>query len=360
MDPGRTVTVVLSDGVVTKPLDHGWEASDNLLPGPGRDLLVSGELNGEYGVHRLSESPADGGLQRSAVLDIPWVPSRTSSLALFQGRLDTADTYVDNVTAYHERKLVVSGTPSVITRENLGDADSRQAAVRCLTGDGRVLYQTVYEGKAVLRLVDKTQPTPGTTIDTGLTGLSVESVSGRYVAYRTATATVVRDLDSGAVVRTASAAPAALWGATLWQSAGAGKVTATDVRTGTASLDAVRGHLVHPVVRAGHRPVRVCGVRRRQGHCLLGEPRRRTVRGWPTGAGLLGDGFVVRVGADRQVTLTDVTSATPATRAPGTARGTTAGTDWTVDVYGGQVRARLCGRERVRRSPTASPSGRSA
>ncbi|MFG2858679.1 FG-GAP repeat domain-containing protein [Streptomyces mirabilis] len=340
MDPGRTVTVVSSDGVVTKPLDHGWEAFDNLLPGPDGDLLVSGELNGEYGVHRLSESP-DGGLQRSAVLDIPWVPSRTSSLALFQGRLDTADTYVDNVTAYHERKLVVSGTPSVITRENLGDADSCGASGCPLypTGDGRVLYQTVYEGKAVLRLVDKTQPTPGTTIDTGLTGLTVESVSGRYVAYRTATATVVRDLDSGAVVRTTSAAPGALWGATLWQSAGAGKVTATDVRTGTVSRTLSVGTSCTPSsVQATVRYVYVeCGAGKDT--AFLVNLADGTVRALPTGSapGLLGDGFVVRVGADRQVTLTDVTSATLATRVLGTARGTTAGTDWTVDAYGGQV-----------------------
>ena len=82
------------------------------------------------------------------------------------GRLDTADTSISNATAYHERKLAVSGSPSVTTRENLGTADSCGASGCPLypmypTGDGRVLYQTVYEGKAVLRLVDKAKPAPG-------------------------------------------------------------------------------------------------------------------------------------------------------------------------------------------------------
>lgn len=339
-DPDLTVTVVSSDGVVTKPLDHGGNIPVNFVPGPDGDLLVSGELDGEHGVHRFSES-SDGDLRRSAVLDIPWVPSRTGSLALFQGRLDTADTYVDNLTAYHERKLPASGTSAVVKKENLGTADVCGASGCPLypTGDGRVLYPAVVEGKAVLRLVSGTHPAPGTTIATGLTDLAVESVSGRYVAYRTTTATVVRDLDSGAVVRTVSAAPGALWGATLWQSAGAGKITATDVRTGTVSRTLSAGTSCTPSsVQATSRYVYVeCGAGKDT--AVLASLADGKVRALPTGSapGLLGDGFVVRVGADRQVTLTDVTSTTPVTRVLGTARGAAAGVDWTVDAYGGQV-----------------------
>jgi hypothetical protein len=321
-----------------------------------------GERDGENAVHRLSESP-DGSLQRSAVLDIPWVPSRTSSLALFQGRLDTADTYVSNVTAYHERKLAVSGTPSVTAREALGTADAcgSNGCPLYPTGDGRVLYQTVYDGKAVLRLVDETEPTPGTTIPTDLTDLTVESVSGRYVAYRTATATVVRDLDSGAVVRTTPATPGTLWGATLWQSAGAGKVTATDVRTGTVSRTlSVAASCTPSSVQATARYVYVeCGAGTDTAYVVDGTDG--TVRALPTGSapGRLGDGFVVRVGADRQVTLTDVTdltSATLATRVLGTARGTTAGADWTVDAYGGHV-AYVDADENVHVVPTGIAAG---
>ncbi len=361
MDAARTVAVVSSDGVTTKPLDKGW-GTDNIIPGPDGELLVAGELNGEYGVHRLSES-SDGSLQRSTVLNAPWFPSRTSSLALFQGRLDTADTYVSNATSYHERKLAVSGTPSATTQEELGTADPCGASGCPLypTGDGRVLYRTVYNGKVVLRLVDKTKPIPGTTIATDLTDpsdLTVESVSGRYVAYRTATATVVRDLDSGAVVRTTSAAPGALWGATLWQSAGAGKVTATDVVTGTVSRTLSLNTSCTPSsVQATARYVYVeCGAGTDTAY--VADLADGTVRALPTGSapGLLGDGFVVRVGADRQVTLTDVTSATPATRVLGTARGTSTGADWTVDAYGGQV-AYVDADENVHVVPTGIATG---
>ncbi|MFF5435498.1 FG-GAP repeat domain-containing protein [Streptomyces griseofuscus] len=358
-DQDLTVSVVSSDGVVTKPLDHGGDASANFVPGPGGDLLVSGVLNGEHGVHRFSESP-DGDLRRSGVLDIPWVPSRTGSLALFQGRLDTADTYTGNLTAYHERKLVVSGTPAVVKKENLGTADLCGVSGCPLypTGDGRVLYPAVAEGKAVLRLVDGTHPTPGTAIATGLTDLTVESVSGRYVAYRTATATVVRDLDSGAVVRTVSAAPGALWGATLWQAAGAGKITASDVRTGTVSRTLSVGASCTPssVQATGRYVYAECGDG--GGTAVLVSLADGKARALPTGSapGLLGDGFVVRVGADRQVTLTDVTSTTPATRVLGTARGTTAGTDWTVDAYGGQL-AYVDADENVHVVPTGIAAG---
>ncbi|MGW3497022.1 FG-GAP repeat domain-containing protein [Streptomyces sp. NPDC001020] len=343
MNGGGPVTAVTADGTTSQVLDFVQGDNTSALPGPDGSLLMVGKLDHEYAVHRFTEG-ADGSLQRAEVLDIPWHPSRTTSLALSQGRLATADTYFGGAAAYHEQKLALSGTPSVLTRENLGSADAGECdAAGCPllypTGDGRVLHQGVDSGgKAELRLIDKSKTAPGTRITTGLTGLSVESVSGRYVAYRTASATEVRDIDSRAVVRKTSAAPGALWGATLWQSAGAGKVTATDVRTGTVNRTLSLGttSCTPSSVQATARYLYVeCG----SASARVVKLSDGSVRSLSTGSapGLLGDGFVVRVGADRQVALTDLTPATPATRVLGTARGTAAGRDWTVDPYGGHV-----------------------
>ncbi|MDR3080341.1 MAG: hypothetical protein LBV60_05320, partial [Streptomyces sp.] len=336
------VTAVTADGSTSQVLDTGYGAATHTVPGPDGSLLVVGKLGDHYAVHRFTEG-ADGSLQRAEVLDIPWHPSRTTSLALSQGRLATADTYVGGGAVYHEQKLALSGTPSVLTRENLGSAGTGECdATGCPllypTGDDRVLSQGVDSGgKAELRLFDKGRTAPGKRIATGLTGVSVESVSGRYVAYRTASATEVRDLDSGTVVRRTSTAPAALWGATLWQSAGAGKVTATDVGTGTVTRTVSLGTSCTPSsVQATTRYLYVeCG----SASARVVKLADGSVRSLGTGSapGRLGDGFIVRVGADRQVTLTDLTPATPTTRVLGTARGTAAGRDWTVDPYGGHV-----------------------
>ncbi|MFF1353398.1 FG-GAP repeat domain-containing protein [Streptomyces sp. NPDC058297] len=339
-DGGGPVTAASADGTSSQVLDYGYTGGAQMVPGPDGSLLVFGrkDAGGDYGVHRFTET-SEGTLRDDVVLPAPWYPSRTDGLALSQGRLATVDAYAGGQSSFHERKLALTGVPDAVTKENLGTAGACGAAgcpALHPTGDGRVLYASA---DGVLHLVDKSKQVPGTQIATGQSQLSVLGVSGRYVAYRTATATEVRDLDSGAVVRTVTGTgAAALWGRTLWQAAGSGKVTGTDVTTGTVGRTLALGtDCTMGSVQATARHVywECATAADGAGVVNLADGAVRRLPG--TRSGLLGDGFVAYVDAGHQVTVVDVTTATPTSHTVGAAGGITAGRDWTVDPSGDRV-----------------------
>ncbi|MYT73026.1 MULTISPECIES: VCBS repeat-containing protein [unclassified Streptomyces] len=332
------VTAVSPDGTATRVLDLAESGGAQVVPGPDGTVLLFGRktTGGDYAVHRFTEA-ADGTLTDDAVLTAPWHPTRTGSLALAQGRLATVDTYLGGNPVLHERKLALTGSPQPVTKENLGPLGQCGAAgcpVPYPTGDGRVLYQAT---DSTYRLIDQARPAPGTTVQLDEKG-TVQGVSGRYVVYRTATATEIRDLDTGKVVRSGAASAAGLWGGTLWRPAGAGKVSATDVASGTVTRTlSIGASCGLGSVQASARYVYWECSTPADGAGVVtladGTARRLTA----TGHGLLGDGSVSYVGADRTVRVTDVTAATPTTRTLGTARGGDAGRDWTADPTGDRV-----------------------
>ncbi|MFI0241655.1 FG-GAP-like repeat-containing protein [Streptomyces sp. NPDC016845] len=333
------VTAVAPDGTRTQVLRFGYGDSQGTVPGPDGSLLVFGVkgVGGDYAIHRFDEN-TDGTLTDEAVVTAPWYRSRTSSLALSHGRLATSDTYDGGSSSLHERKLALTGVPKAVTQEvlgSLGVCSSGGCPTPYPTGDGRVLYQV--DGDT-LGLVSKAKPVPGTTIELG-TEATVLDVSGRYVAYRTATATEVRDLDTGKVVRTGSGSgPAALSGSTLWRPAGSGKVSAAEVATGTVSRTLSLGtscSLGSLQVAGRYLYWECASAADGAGVIALADGKARPVR--VTGHGMLGDGFVAYVGADRAVSVVDITAATPTVRTVGTARGTTASRDWTADASSDRV-----------------------
>ncbi len=341
---------VAPDGTTTTqlPFAYGIRA----LAGPDGSLIVLGKGDsGDYGVFRFTEGP-DGALRRDELYTLPWAPTISAALALSGNRLLTNETTASgNGVSLYERLPALTGVPSVSGGRSLGSAapvhgEGCADAAACpqfyAGPDGTVAYVTKETAGYVIRVADKSHPSPGRGLMFGDAAPKIYGVSGRYLAYGTGTGataeTDVRDMGTLKKVRTVPGGAAALWGGTLWQLSTTGKVTGTDVATGAVVRTlSTASSCATPSLQASARYLYwECGaVPTAAGVVTLADGKARGLAA--TTPGRLGDGFLVGLDAANRVTVTDLTGASPTQAVVGTAASTVPGIGFTADPYSSLV-----------------------
>ncbi|MEV0090701.1 FG-GAP-like repeat-containing protein [Streptomyces sp. NPDC050738] len=353
MNVGGGVLAAIEPSGATSVALHAVPA-DRAMAGPDGSLIAVGTgPSGDYAVHRFTAG-ADGAPVRTEPYPIPWLPSHSERFSLTAGRIDSyeADPHGTQI-AFYDRKLALSGPPTVETAGSLGLDVTYQAACRTSQGcpeihstvDGRVVYATLESSGPRLHVVDTAHKAPGLQRDLGTTWLTIDSVSSHYVTYATGTATAsrteVRDLDTLDVVRTGPAGATALWGNTLWQAGTGGGLTATSLVTGAVTRTLATGSscTVSTLQASARHLYWECGTKPDSAGTVDLSTGKAAAIGAGYTPGRIGDGFVARLDGDRKVSITDLTGAAgPVERLlGGTAASSVPGVGWAADPYSALV-----------------------
>ncbi|MER7179341.1 FG-GAP-like repeat-containing protein [Streptomyces hyaluromycini] len=370
---GQPLWALTSDGTDTGMAKVMDPAAHQIVQAPDGSVLVAGAAQYvergdlDWGVYRIAGG-ADGSVTRSRLTAVQPMPATVRGLTLGSGILTTAsdNTLYEPSTvegAYRSTWLTTGGTPGVTRSSVDALVNGRDGDVLLADGTGRHGRRDSTESGLTMLYANGATGW-GPTLDTGDDTPQLKDLSGRYAIVDGAAsgqqyiAEFPADGTAPKVLRKRGRVAAAVWGDTLWSGAATGGgVTATRLPSGSAvesfttrngctpaDLQAVGRWVYWTCVDYGGLP---------QGAGVYDRTTKRTATA-PQGGVLLGDGYLVQhlpgTGSTSGLTLFDLHGGLPSsgtyTDLPhhkvadwtdiGQNKGQ-AGTDWTVDRFGGGV-----------------------